>query len=212
MATARLMSDRRKALALKLPDGDVGTDCTIMAMRAMAEHAAGMAVVQTLAEQIARSPTGEAFPEALYQWLANNRRFKRDPRGLEHVRHPALIVEAIDRAATLRKQVGVDCDDVATLAVSLLLARFEALSKSEPRDAALIPRPCFVVLAKLPPPAPFAHVFYGTWRTAMAGSVPLHLPDGIAPSNSFTPWDPQEHKRVPMRQMHKGTRFRVYPL
>lgn len=54
----------------------------------------------------------------LYQWLAERVRFKADPIGVEHLRHPDQLlaeIEAHGRAAA-------DCDCQSTLAAAILVA------------------------------------------------------------------------------------------
>lgn len=178
-----------KALALTLPPGDLGTDISVLAMRACAEDAAeNSRGVSQLAHTLMRSPQG--IGRALYDWLRAHVRFERDGRGLEHVRHPNVLLEQISRDGIAR----VDCDCLATLACAVLL-----------RAGGL---PAFITAAKQPAPAPFEHVFYAALPREVAPHL-WKLPDDLLPHGAV-PYDPQE--RVPPGEMPRGVRrFRVYP-
>lgn len=181
-----------KSLTLTLPAGDLGTDCTIMAMRAVAEDAAqnspAVAALTKMLDVGTNSRGHSMLPRNLYDWLRAHVRFKRDGRGLEHIRHPDQVL-----AQVARDGIGtVDCDCLATLAVAVLL-----------RGGL---RPAFIVVGRRPAPAEFQHVFYGV----LPESVPQwRLRDGA--DAGVIPFDPQE--RTPPGLWPEGVqRFRVYPV
>lgn len=191
-ATIVNAGEGRKSLGLSLPDGDLGTDCTAMAMRAVAEDAAeNSRGVQALSQllDVRTLDHRRQLPKNLYEWLRAHCRFKRDGRGLEHIRHPDQVLAQITRESVAQ----IDCDCLATLAAAVLLrCRY---------------RPAFVVVGRHAAPAPFAHVFYATYDAATA--QPWRLPDNTSPPK-FVPFDPQE--RTPMGEMPEGVRrFRIYP-
>lgn len=174
-----------KSLTLTLPAGDLGTDCTCMAMRAVAEDAA---LRSERIRTLRRSLSAHGFlPLNLYHWLRQRCRFERDGRGLEHIRHPDQVLAQIDAAGT----AAIDCDCLATLACAVLIPR----------------HPCaVVVVGKQPAPAPFAHVFYATLSQPLPA---WRLRDNSVP-RGLVPYDPQEN--TPPGQMPGGVaRFRVYP-
>lgn len=179
-----------KALALTLPPGDLGTDISVLAMRACAEDAAeNSRGVSALAHTLSGSPLG--ITPALYDWLTAHVRFRPDGRGLEHVRHPDVLLEQIRRDGIAQ----VDCDCLATLACAVLLRAGLGAA--------------FIVVARAPAPSPFEHVFYAAMPPRQAPPL-WRLPDDILPRNAV-PCDPQE--RVPPGSMPPGVRrFRVYPL
>lgn len=183
-----------KALALKLPAGDLGTDCTIAAMTAIA-HDAGWNHAGLIEHAWqAAAPDGRRTLYALWRWLHLARQFKRDPKGVEHVRTPARFLPAMIAG----KRPAMDCDDLATIGVAMLL-------HVEERSA------CFVVLGKRSAPAPFVHVFFGARHPMGAFTPGVSLEDNTAPTG-FVPLDPQEARRVPFGKMAKAARFRVYPV
>jgi len=176
-----------RAVTLQLPAGDVGTDATCLAMRAVAEDAAANS--QGVA-RLASTLRAGFVPRTLYDWLSAHVRFRRDEKGIEHIRHPDVLLAQIARDGVAQ----VDCDCLATLACAVLLK-------------ADMLRPCLVVVTRQSFPAEFAHVFYGTWMRNSA--LPWKLPDNVQPP-AFVPYDPQE--RTPAGQMPGGVRrFRVYP-
>lgn len=193
-ATIATGGQGEKSLTLTLPDGDLGTDCTVMAMRAIAEDAAQNSTqVNRLARllDVGHGPDGRSLlPRNLYDWLRAHCRFRRDGRGLEHIRHPDQVLRAIGRDGISQ----IDCDCLATLAAAVLLAGER--------------RPAFIVVGRHPAPAPFAHVFYGIindhrtqmpWKFDDAGSV------------NICPFDPQE--KTPAGLWPEGIRrTRIYPL
>lgn len=166
----------RAALTLQLPPGDQGVYCTLAAMRAVIEHAAAQPELQAIARRFGQYQ--QAAPRRIYEWLRDSRRFRRDPRSVELLRHPCQVLAQLGAGVS----PAIDCDDVAMLGASLL----RALN---------IPR-VLVVYGK-DAGGPFTHVFYGTFD----------LSDGRGPwvenerPAGFVPWDPQEWLRVAPGQM-----------
>lgn len=186
-ATIAHSAEGEKSLTLKLPPGDLGTDCSIAAMRAIAEDAAESS---DRVKKLARMLNGHGLgPLNLYNWCRAHAKFRRDTPGFEHVRHPDQVLRQIEAEGIAE----IDCDCLATLACAVLLRMHW--------------RPAFVVVARQPAPEPFAHVF---WATIInAGHLPSILPDNKTAGRT-TFWDPQE--RTPPGQMPEGVRrFRVYP-
>lgn len=101
--------------ARELSGGDRGTAETLDAMRRVATRGAHAPAVIALARQIRARP----HPlEALYAWAKDHVRFRRDPPGVEEVRLPRFMLEDIARQGYAEG----DCDDLATLLASILLA------------------------------------------------------------------------------------------
>lgn len=107
-------------LALPREDGP-RTEATLHAMAFLAKHAAGMASVQTIARAIVDDARVKGIPPAreLFDFLKHRVHFKRDPAGVEQVRHPEDLLRYM---ADNGGEVEGDCDDRATLAAALLLA------------------------------------------------------------------------------------------
>lgn len=180
-----------RSLALKIPPGDLGTDCTVAAMKAVIEHAEHSEWTYRAAQRI--SMAHEDLEHALYVFLRDARRFVRDPRGIEHVRHPDRFLPAM----LAGKRPGMDCDDLAIIGATLLRA--------------LGFTPAVVVLGRRPAPAVFHHVIYASFDDNAVRPLAQHWPDNEAPAG-FTPWDPQEAARVPPGRMAQAARYRVYPV
>lgn len=110
-------------LRIPIPPGDEGTAHTIEAMKALARHAAASPRVRQAAARIARKngrpQPAEVIARAVYWFLSNERfRFQKDPKGVELVRTPASLLDAI---AARGVALG-DCDDRAVLGAALLAA------------------------------------------------------------------------------------------
>lgn len=184
-ATIALGGAGGRSLTLALPPGDVGTDASIMAMRACAEDGAENS--RRVAQLAATLGSGQMVVN-LYDWCRAHVRFRRDRPGFEHVRHPDQVLAEIERDGIAQ----VDCDCLATLACAVL--------KRWGAGAA------FITVSREAAPAPFEHVLWatGAWR-----NLPWKLPDNVKPP-SLVPADPQE--RVPLGALPEGVRrFRVYP-
>jgi hypothetical protein len=117
-----------------IPRGDAGTRATLDKMREVARWAATRPEVRGLAAVL-------VDPLGLEYFLRAHVRFARDPEGVEKIRNPVKLLYEIGEAAVGRG----DCDDLATLAASVLLAMGR--------------RPAFVVVGR---GDRFEHVYYGT--------------------------------------------------
>jgi hypothetical protein len=181
-----------KALALRLPEGDLGTDVTALAMRAVAEHAAENS--RGVAE-LTKMLSADFLPRSLYAWLRGHVKFKRDGRGLEHIRHPDQQLAAVAGTGMTKE----DCDCLATLACAVLL-----------RSGVSSLRPAIIVVSRSTLPDSFEHVFYGTYDAGADSHLPWKLPDNTTPPQ-LVPYDPQE--KTPAGRMPEGVRrFRIYPI
>jgi len=77
--------------------------------------------VRELAEDICRGLPSKAYLDeylAIYYYLLSHCRYMRDPRTVELVRAPYVVVEELRRGKT----PSVDCDDLAALATALTLS------------------------------------------------------------------------------------------
>ncbi|MBX3387573.1 MAG: hypothetical protein KF768_13475 [Phycisphaeraceae bacterium] len=181
-----------RSLALTLPDGDAGTDATVMVMRAVAEHAARSSpAVQALARDLSKGRGARAHLGARwFEWAKRNVEFKRDPWQIERVPHPEKFLRL---SQTPAGKIAGDCDDLATLGVAVLLAGRKSAA--------------FVVMNR-PNATRFQHVL-----CAEAGGwfhdVPWRLHDNQQPDRFF-PIDPQETELPGVLPGPVG-RFRVYP-
>lgn len=108
-----------RSLTLTLPDGDEGTEATVALMAAAAMHAAKHDPRIQRAGQTLRRNNPGPIGEALYCYLRTVFRFKADPRGLEHVRHPSVCASII---AKTRQPMHADCDDLAAFAAAVIYA------------------------------------------------------------------------------------------
>lgn len=190
-------------LMLAIPRGDAGTDATIEAMRAMAIHAAGARDIRMLAGLFpprtsingveTRHGEWQRVTE-LYAWLRAHVKFQRDPRGIERVQTPELLLAKIMDAG----EVAADCDCLAPLMVATLL----------PMNLSM--RPAFVVVSRRPAPAEFEHVFSALFADQYARPLPAHWPDGVTPMG-YVPLDPQEVE-TPGQAKAGVQRIRVYPV
>lgn len=121
------------------------------------------------------------YAKTLYHFLAERCKFQADPNGVEHLRHPAVLATRILRSP--HNVLRIDCDDLATLAASLLLV--------------VDYPPVFVVMSPLPT-GPYRHVFAG---------VAYGRGDRLSPCphDLFMAIDPQETchfgQRVPAGRM-----------
>ena len=105
---------------LTLSKGDAGILETLHVMKAVAIDAAEHDPdVAALAREIsAQHADPVARARALYVWLRERVRFKRDPIGIEWVRHPAQVFAQIKSDGRAR----IDCDCISTLAAAVLRA------------------------------------------------------------------------------------------
>lgn len=101
-----------RSLSVTLPPGVEGIDATVAVMTAATIHAAESDPrFKTLADILQHDP------RRLWELCKFRFRFKADPRGIEHVRHPSKIMDML--AAGLER-VEVDCDDVAAWSAAML--------------------------------------------------------------------------------------------
>lgn len=145
------------AASTKLPRGDEGVDRTIAAMIALAHEGATDPLVRSYAAAIQAHGPGRVYE--LYDWLRRRFAFRRDIRGVEHVREPRVLLMQAPRMQG-------DCDDLATLAAALLLAMGE--------------RPVFIVMARRAG-GNFEHVFYGIIRDRKV--IPFDPQERIPPGH-----------------------------
>lgn len=133
----------------RIKPGDDGIDETIAAMCAVAEHASNSPAVAQVARNIYDN-AGTLDPlAALYDFMVRRVRFKEDPYDREFVQHPEDMLAQM--AANSDGMARGDCDDLATLAVSIM--------KVWQRAGHAWVSPAFVVVAKTPD-GPFVHVLY----------------------------------------------------
>lgn len=130
-------------LALAMPGGDAGIVTTLWAMKACVDDALehrGPAAL--LGEMFDVGEPVRTTARKIYEFLRKHVLFKRDPAGIEHVRHPdQLAVEVENGGIAL-----ADCDDVATFGATL--ARAAGLT-------------AFFVVVSTRPAGEFHHVFFG---------------------------------------------------
>jgi transglutaminase-like putative cysteine protease len=127
-----------------LPDGDAGTYATLEVMRRMARHSSSLPIVRTLATQAVRSYPGDGgnhHARLLNRWITERTYFLPDPTYSEALHEPAYLLHQI----LTRGNVGVDCDDVATLTAAMGLS--------------IGLRARFVIAGFTSPNAPFRHVW-----------------------------------------------------
>jgi hypothetical protein len=116
-----------QSLQLPLDKGDAGIDQTAAAMTAVIHSAAASPIVDEWTRRVIL-PIGANAGEVASQvfWaLKSNLRFKRDPKGVELLRHPDQLVAELNMRAKIddpeqRRATG-DCDDVAMLGCAMLL-------------------------------------------------------------------------------------------
>lgn len=150
----------------ELPKGDAGIASTIAAMQAVIDHAVfedevAQLLIDRVLAQLPAPTDVRGFGDGLFAWCKQTVRFERDPRGIEHVRLPRALLLAWSSNIPVRG----DCDDLATLAASII-AR-----------AGL--RPVLVTVGESPT-GKFKHVFFG-----------IRLAGELTRANVY-PLDPQE--------------------
>lgn len=77
--------------------------------------------VRLLSEEICRNLVGKDYSSealAIYYFVLTHTRYMRDPRTIELVKAPRLVVQEI----LMGRTPSVDCDDVSTLLAALLLS------------------------------------------------------------------------------------------
>lgn len=155
-----------------LPEGDAGIAATVAVMQALVDHAVHVRpsgpVIAKLASNLSRDGT---FLPNLWTWCRENVQFQRDPRRVEFVRHPGVLLGQIARGRNARG----DCDDLATLGCCIIAA------------AGLTP--VLITVGKLRG-GRFQHVFFGARLTTLtkAGVYPLdpqeQVPPGVWPEQA----------------------------
>ena len=160
--------DRLEALRLPLAGGDRGVADTVETMRALVRdsHARGMSA--GVARRLIAGLRGRvARLHAIFRWMQQHIDFCEDPKGVERIRHPDLILREIgDSMRSRADRPCVDCDESAPVAAALLLgAGF---------------RPVFITISE-PGDTKFSHVYAG-----VVAAAPAHV---IA-------FDPQEMAHV----------------
>lgn len=126
-----------------LPPGEAQTTVTLRVMAQHARDAARFDSVRRLAATL-RDGTADdpvAFSMRLYNWMLQHVMFRPDPPGHEYVRAPTKMIDEVAR----NYETFGDCDDLATLAASILLA------------AGM--EPAFVVVGP-EGDGPYSHVYY----------------------------------------------------
>jgi hypothetical protein len=169
--------DERCELRASLPPGDAGTEATLAVMAAVAIDAASTPEVRRVAATIRRrsaalraerrergTPNDPRPVEllVLWSWCQIHIVFRPDPLRLELVRHPADLIRKIERVG----QAEADCDDLACVVVSVLIAL---------RLPGVIPR--FVVIGRRKD-APFEHVLPAA--DVHGELVPIDVQEGYA--------------------------------
>jgi len=140
-----------------VPAGDAGTLATVQAMRTLARRGAIDPVVRQQAALAVRGVPGDWGTEhasILRDWITRRTYYLADPTYTEALHEPGWQVRSI---LTLGN-VGVDCDDVATLAAAMGLA--------------IGLRARFVIVGFTSPNAPFRHV----WTELASASRPEWVP------------------------------------
>jgi hypothetical protein len=107
-----------------LPKGDAAVTNTIAAIQATIDHALFIdpdaPKVRAIAQQLKDNAGGDVlgFAQQLWRWCRANVVFRRDPQDVELIQTPASMVEAIESRGVARG----DCDDLATLASTMIAA------------------------------------------------------------------------------------------
>lgn len=98
-----------------------GAPHTVAAIKRAALESQGHIRVRLLAEEIISGlESKDALSEvlAIYYWVLTNTRYANDPRTVELVRAPYIVVDEIARG----KVPSLDCDDIVALVAALLLS------------------------------------------------------------------------------------------
>lgn len=148
-----------------IPSGHLGIEWTVRRMRRLVNESLGSSLLATTARNIvSRSRSSTEAAERIRGFLEGSVRFAHDPRGVELLKPPDMMLEELEQ---LGEAVG-DCDDVAVLGAALgraigLPARFRLLAFTRG--------------------APFEHVYTelltdGGWLD-LDTTRPLQLPSGL---------------------------------
>lgn len=156
-----------RAQLVSIPGGDAGTMSVLAKMRSLARGSLTQPLVRQMAASIVDGIPGNQWSlqaRAIRNWIEDHVGFLRDPRGVELLLTPELMV----RTVLTRGRIAVDCDDVATLAAALGLS--------------IGLRARFIAVGFHSPAAPFRHVW--TDLGDPSGSSWIDL-DVTRPSQSF---------------------------
>ncbi len=114
--------DTEQALRIPLAKGDRGVADTIASMRSLVQDANERGNTRaTAARIVAGTDSRPARLVALFKWMQRNVDFCKDPKGVERIKHPDLILQEIAASTTGGARACVDCDESAPLAAALLL-------------------------------------------------------------------------------------------
>jgi len=106
------------AMRVPLAGGDDGVADTVEAMTKIVLNAHEREATKQQAWEITRGLPGVAAKlEALFRWFRERIAFCRDPKTVERIQHPELLLFEIMNTGT----ACVDCDESATLAAALIL-------------------------------------------------------------------------------------------
>lgn len=158
----------------QLPEGEKGTEATVAAMVGLIGEASTHPLVRDVAHNIANTGPSN-YAAGVFAWLKRTVKFHTDPPDLELLRHPARMIQALNDAKGAERPIG-DCDDVADLGASLLVA--------------LGMKPVLVVAAKVAN-GPFVHVYTGL-QIPGGGYYPLDPQEKNSPGDEV----PAARRRV----------------
>lgn len=106
----------------QLASGDGGVAQTVAAIQAIIDDATygddGERFRELAASIGETARTPHEFADLLWLYCSERVRFEADPPGVELVRHPSVMLDAIERDG----QAFVDCDDLATFAATIIAA------------------------------------------------------------------------------------------
>jgi len=133
-------SGQARAYLYTIPHSHAGIEATVKHMRRLSREAATRADVQLTAANIVGGASGAQAAYRIRDFLAGSVVFEFDPLGVELIRTPSYMLDAMHQEGIARG----DCDDVAVLGAALGMA------------AGLEAR---YVLVGLTPTEPFEHVY-----------------------------------------------------
>lgn len=148
-----------------IPAGHLGIEWTVRRMRRLVAASLGSPLLVASARNIVgRSQSSTEAAERIRAFLESGVRFTFDPRGVELLKPPDMMLEEIEQ----RGEAVGDCDDVAVLGAALGRA---------------IGLPARFVLLAFAHGAPFEHVYTellteGGWRE-LDTTRPLQMPSGV---------------------------------
>lgn len=169
--------------ALNLPPGEAGVDCTIAAMLALVHDtrdkpSAALKAAAAEIDAVASPPNRWPYiapATALYRWMRKRFRFVKDPEGVELLRHPDQMLQAMRDGGGYTDG---DCDELATLAAALAIQ--------------LGLRPAFIVMDGIPSAGRFHHVFYGIIGPDGRTVTPYNPQEGTPPGQ----WPPASRRKI----------------